>query len=316
MPRPPRNEATVIKIAQMRYEQGLSQSEIAEKLGVSVATVSRHLQIAMDHGIVEIRVAENLHRDTSLEKELSQAFHLRDAVVVINKYGASETSRVLGSACARFLSQNMHRGDIIGVSNGETVASVAAEMRRAKSRDHQVVTLIGGVGKAEEPTHTAQICRAFADAIDAKARILPLPAVVESSDIALTLRSTDAFQDINSLYSSMSMALVGIGSLHAASSSVRDGLFTRQQFADIEKQGGVGTICARFYDGEGRALKSGLEERTLSIFLDQFVQIPMRVGVAYGESKVAAIDAAVRGKLVNVVATDETTARALLRDAY
>ncbi|MGN6548630.1 MAG: sugar-binding transcriptional regulator [Pararhizobium sp.] len=296
----------------MRYEHGLSQGAIAEALGVSVATVSRHLQQAMNHGIVEVRVVDSVNRNTDLEKELCRR-GLMDAVVVVEQATEWETKRLLGRAVARWLAQRIGQGAVIGVSNGESVAAVAAAMQRVKANDLEVVTLIGGVGRAEEPTHTAQVCRTMAEALAGRSRILPLPAVVETGAVAATLRGTEAYRAVGALYETMSLAIVGIGALSADSSTVRDGLLTQEELGRISDGHAAGSICARFFDESGRPLASDLDERTLSIPLRTLARVPVRVAVARGDGKVAAIGAAIRGQLINVLATDATTALALLR---
>ena len=53
MSRTPRDEKTILRIARLRYEDGLLQNEIARELSLSEATVSRHLRLAMEMGLVE-----------------------------------------------------------------------------------------------------------------------------------------------------------------------------------------------------------------------------------------------------------------------
>nr|WP_326850331.1 sugar-binding domain-containing protein [Bacillus inaquosorum] len=52
--------------------------------------------------------------------------------------------------------------------------------------------------------------------------------------------------------------------------------------------------------------------RVIALELDQLREIPLVIGVACGLEKVKAIKAALEGKLVHVLVTDEQTAQALL----
>ncbi len=58
--------------------------------------------------------------------------------------------------------------------------------------------------------------------------------------------------------------------------------------------------------------ETSFERRVLGIELPAFLAIPRRVAVAGGPEKVPAIRAALAGGLVNVLVSDEDTARALL----
>ncbi len=54
----------MIKIAKMYYQQGLTQTEISKRLGISRPTISRLTQDALDQGIVRIEIA-NIPGDSS-----------------------------------------------------------------------------------------------------------------------------------------------------------------------------------------------------------------------------------------------------------
>ena len=78
-------------------------------------------------------------------------------------------------------------------------------------------------------------------------------------------------------------------------------------------RGAKGSICARFYDGDGAMLHSEQDACTLSIDLDKLALAPTKFGVAFGPDKVTAIFAAIRGRLLNHLASDSETADALIR---
>ncbi len=60
-------------------------------------------------------------------------------------------------------------------------------------------------------------------------------------------------------------------------------------------------------------MPSALDDRVVGIDADTLREIPRRIGIAGGESKHAAIHAAVTGGWVNVLITDTETAAALLQ---
>ena len=314
MSRPHRGEQTILKIARMRYEDGLTQSEIASEVGVSVATISRHLKQAMDLGIVEIRVAARAFRSFELERKLARKFNLESAVVVRSQQNPSNTMRLLGKASDVVLSEYLTDGAIIGVSNGETVAAVAESMRRSRASDLNVVTLIGGVGMAEEPSQTGQICRTLASKVGGKAWILPLPAVVENSEVAAAFRNTKVHTEVFSLADKMSVALIGVGAMTQGSSTFQYDQFSRELLEDVLANKAVGTICARFFDSSGRVIPTDIDARTISISLEQLATVPVKFGVAIGSDKSLAIEAAIKGGLMNVLGTDSDTTEILLAD--
>ena len=76
------NERSLIRTAELYYEEGLSQNAIAELLGTSRASISRMLDEARECGIVEIIVHTPVSKNSKLSVRLREKFGLRDAVVV------------------------------------------------------------------------------------------------------------------------------------------------------------------------------------------------------------------------------------------
>ncbi len=313
MPRPQRDHARVLHIARLHYEDRRTQAEIAHALGVSVATVSRHLQQAWALGLVETRVASSAWRDFGLEAELVRGLGLDAACVVRGAGSTAATERVLGEVAARQLEEVIAPGAVIGVSNGRTLAAVAAEARRARSADLDVVTLIGGIGRAESASQTGEICRTLAERLGGRAWILPVPAVVETAETAAALRASNAAAEVFALVDRLSVAMFGIGSMAPGSSTYQHGLFDAGHLGAMAARDAAGSICARFYDSAGAMIRSARDECTLSIGLERLARIPVRFAVAFGPDKLDAIRAAIRGGLVNRLATDGDTAIALVR---
>jgi len=111
----------------------------------------------------------------------------------------------------------------------------------------------------------------------------------------------------------LTMALVGIGSLPPSPLLRASG--NAVDPADQDKllaAGAVGDVCQRYFDWTGTLIRSDLDERVVGIDADTLRRIPHRVGIAGGQSKHAAIHAALTGGWVNVLLTDTSTAEALL----
>lgn len=311
MARPKPDEPALINVARMRYENGMPQNEIARNLQISEATVSRYLKLAMELGIVEIRVATRAFRNKALEIRLMERFDLPSAFVVDRRSSDVDTLQLLGNAVFRGIEDLIVSDTVIGVSNGETVASVAAAARLIRVDNLSVVTLIGGIGRAEEASQTGEICRTLARRIGARAWVLPVPAVVDTAQAADALRSTSGVSDVFQLIDRVSIAIVGIGAMTDGSSTFRHGLFPRHRLEAMIAGGAVGSICGRFYNSEGQVLHSDVDARTLSLSLDSLSNLTHRIAVALGADKVPAIRAAMRGRIVNVLGTDAETATLL-----
>ena len=77
------NRRILVKVAQMYYEEGATQSEIAEKIGVSRSLISKYLTKARELGIVEITIHdEGLHLFHQLERKVERLYNLREVVCI------------------------------------------------------------------------------------------------------------------------------------------------------------------------------------------------------------------------------------------
>src|SRR4051812_11745232 len=68
--------------AQYYYKDGLGQAEVAKRVNVSQAKISRLLALAREKGIVQISVADYEVRNKALEKKLSNQFKLKTSIVI------------------------------------------------------------------------------------------------------------------------------------------------------------------------------------------------------------------------------------------
>ncbi|MER2605043.1 MAG: sugar-binding domain-containing protein [Siculibacillus sp.] len=313
MARHRRDDDTILRIAQMRYDQRLPQNEIARVLDISESTVSRALKAAMDLGFVEIQISPTGLRDFALERRLTAAYGIDFAVVVQPRSGGVQTADVLGRAVARVIEDRAVGGAVIGVSDGDTVAAVAAAARRARSTDIDVVSLIGGVGAPQIPSHSSEVCRTLATGLGARAWQLPVPAIVDSEEAAEHLMQTSTVGAVFDLMGRATLALVGIGDISPRASVFRHGVIPSAKIETIAAAGAVGTICGWFYGADGRVISTEFDRRTLSVSPKALQAVPVRLGVAMHAAKAAAVKAALVGGWINGVGLDAETAEELLR---
>jgi DNA-binding transcriptional regulator LsrR (DeoR family) len=107
------------------------------------------------------------------------------------------------------------------------------------------------------------------------------------------------------------LRLIGIGQMDQKAQVHVDGFVTREELLEMMRLGAVGEVTGWAYDARGRIIKGGTNKRLTSIPPD----IPARsttIAAAVGTAKVPAIKAALAGRVINGLITDEATARAVL----
>jgi DNA-binding transcriptional regulator LsrR (DeoR family) len=137
--------------------------------------------------------------------------------------------------------------------------------------------------------------------------------VVGSADAARVLLSDRYVQEALGLIGTVTLALVGIGGIEPSRLLAASGnVFSASELQSLRNKNAVGDICLRFFDAQGAPVVTPLNNRVIGMNLEQLRRVNRVVGVAGGRRKVAAIRAALTGRLINVLITDRATARALI----
>jgi DNA-binding transcriptional regulator LsrR (DeoR family) len=306
------------KVARLSAEQGLRQVDIARRLNLSQATVSRLLSRARDAGILRIQVVPPVGLHVELEDALLARFGLADAVVVDGAPAGADPAQDLGMRAAGYLQATLGTEGTVGISSwSATLLAAATAMGAAvpvrPSRPRQVVQLVGGHGDPHVQAQAVRLLTLVAQAIGGEGVSLPAPGILGSASARDALMSDPALAPIVHAWSRVSVALVGIGSVDP-SPLVRDSgnAWGPDEVRDLARAGAVGDICFRFFDAVGQAVVSSLDGRVVGISGEEFRAIPRRVAVAAGPSKVSAIAGAASGGWLTSLVTDVHTAEALL----
>ncbi len=306
------------KIARMYYSQGLRQTAICERLNIHQSTVSRVLKRAERDGIVRITVSLPPGTHTDVEEALQSRYGLDEAVVVDCLDDDAQIARDLGAAAAFYLENALKPSDVIGISSWSAalLAMVNAMHPSQRFKGARVIQILGGVGSPTAEVHATQVTRRLADLIGGEATLLPAPGIVGSRDARSVLMKDRFVRQALDLFPNLTLALVGIGATEPSSALVSSGnVFSPQEIKLLAGKGAVGDICLRFFDVSGRQVITELNDRVISIELEQLRTVRRVVGVAGGRRKAAAIRGALAGKLINVLITDLASAQELLQQA-
>ncbi|HEU4908372.1 MAG TPA: sugar-binding transcriptional regulator [Propionibacteriaceae bacterium] len=306
----------ITKVARMYHERGIRQTDIAETLHLSQARVSRLLKRAAELGIVRTVVTATPGVYTEIEEALEERYGLAEAAVVDVEGTDEEIIAALGSAGATYLETTLTGGERIGISSwSQTLLAVVDRMQPFRLPGAEsVIQLMGGVGNSSVQTQGNRLLTEFARLVGANATFVPAPALVGNKTIRESLLNDPAMESVAREWARLTMVLAGIGSLPPSPLLRASG-----NAADLAEQdrlhaaGAVGDVCQRFFDAAGKLVPSDLDGRVVGIDADTLRRIPRRIGIAGGQSKHSAIQAAVLGGWINVLLTDTGTASALLQ---
>ncbi len=321
-----------IKIAHLHYMEDKTQAEISKMLNISRPTVAKILEEAKQEKIVRIQIEEPRLANIFLKDEITLRHLLGvEDVKIVNV--PSDNPDILcdriGSATANYLLNILKSGNRIGLDGGKTLRYFTEKLKVTnKIRDLKVYPLLGGLGTSEEDVILSpnKLSETFA-ANFPKSIVRYLYAPIIASDI-LTAR---AFLDSNSIRSlfeeinSLDIAIVDIDDDPEHSAMIERSIesdiesFSQADLEELKAQGAVGSICAHFFNAEGKLCNTSVERRVISVEAATLKKVPVVIAATGGRYKVDAIIGAAKGRLFDILVTDEYTARDLLdclRDQY
>jgi deoxyribonucleoside regulator len=301
----------VLKVSQLFYRDGLSQTEIADRLRLSRFQVARLLRVALEDGYVTVKILEPERWHSGLERQLEQRFGLRAAIVVdAEESGDAETRLRAADAAGRYLEDVLADGDVLGISLGRTIQAVVDQLPDRIDKRVEVVQLIGGSSRVATELNsmilTADLARRFRSA----PHLLFAPAAVAAGSVRRALLEDSEIKETFSLFGQLTIALLGIGSLAQGESSrlLYGGLIDDASRTGLLAQGAVGDVLSYVYNSGGAILNNAAGDRMIAISPDQLLAVPHRIAVATGKVKATAITGALAGGLVNVLVTDSQAA--------
>ncbi|MEI1249612.1 sugar-binding transcriptional regulator [Rhizobium aouanii] len=311
------NELRLIsRVAQMYHMEGRRQAEIAHHLRLSQATVSRMLKRAEAEDIVRTSVIPPAGTYSELEGALREKYDLPEAIVVEcteDRDGAIMAR--IGEAAAHLLEVTLAPGEIIGVSSwSQTIFKMVENIHPQKSAQAKyVVQTLGGMGDPSVQTHATQLTTRLARLTGAEPKLLPVQGVTSSREAKLLMQADPFVRETMDLFGSITLAIVGIGAVEPSELLARSGnIFSSRELSDLAEAGAVGDISLRFFDKNGKPVKTPLDDRVIGLPLEDLERVDRVIALAGGSKKTDAIAGALRVGVIDMLVTDKFTAQRLI----
>lgn len=304
------------KVAHYYYRDRLTMAEIGLRLGLSRHKVGRLLQEATETGVVHIEIRAPESTDADLEGRLEAAFGLK-ACFVVSVDEAQAGDAIKRQTCevgASFLFDLLKEDDTIGVGWGSTTFELVSHLRQYALPDCKVVQITGGNKWVNAHFDCHEVTRRLADRLGVRPIVLHAPGIVDKKETRDLLVDESSIGAVFSEFHNIDIAIVGIGSLlpQRASALLDSGYISNAEAEALERAGAVADVFSYFVDDAGGVVPSNLNDRTLTIGIEDIRKIPTLLGVATGAHKAQAVRAVVRGGFVNTLIIDSGLAKALL----
>jgi DNA-binding transcriptional regulator LsrR (DeoR family) len=296
------------------YIAGKTQEDIANALNVSRPTAQRLVSLCRSERLITFHMDHPVAECMSLAARLTGRYGLVHCDVVPADGTAATSFAGVTEAAAVFIERMLRakRTIVMGLGTGRTMRASAERVTPMSRPLHRLVSLVGNIS----PDGSARPYDALiklAEITAAQYFPMPLPMHASTSSQRKRLLEIESVQRNFAMAAAADIWLTGISQIDEDAVLYRDGFITRDELLELIRLGAVGENVGWAFDASGRILSRGSNARLTSVPPQTDTPQP-RICIAHGPKKVIALRAALAGRIVNGMITDEPTARALLQD--
>ncbi len=294
------------------YVAGNTQDEIAKKLGVSRQSAQRLVSLAVSERLIKVRLDHPIARCMELAAGLKERFGLLGCEVVPSDPEAPASNVGIALAGAAEMERHLksNHPKIIAIGTGRSLRACVEQMPPMDCPQHRIVSLLGNMMSDGSATAYNVVIR-LAERANARHFPMPLPVHARSLDEKRVLHNQEPVHNILELARQADVTFVGIGGLSEDAPIFVDGFLSRDDIRTLARAGAVGEITSWIFDKNGALIDGLINDRVASAPLRPGQENPV-ICIAAGEAKAKAILGAIRGKLINWLITNESTAEHLL----
>ena len=300
-----------LRAAWLYYVEGLTQSEVASRLGVNRITITRLLSDARSRGEIVIRIKSDFAPIVDIQRRLEASFGLSQAIVAPFSDEHGDPTNVIAAAAGNFVSKLMTHNLTVGVGWGRTLHTMLQYTEGRALENVRVISMLGGIAQARR-FNPAEFAWQFAELFGAEGFLIPAPAIVDSARTKHALLEHCGLEQVISMADACDVALLSSGGISSLTTSYRVGYISEAERQSLIDAGAVGDILYHFLDRHGRLVDHPVNQRVISISIERLVRIANKVLISGGSEKIDVLLAAVELLRPSVFVTDELTAARML----
>ncbi len=300
--------ALLYRVAHYHYINEYSQVEISQMEGLSRPQVSRLVSRAKELGMVRIEVVP--YRDPHfipLENDLKDCLGLADVHVFPDD--GPDPSRFI-TAAASWLSHELVRYRKVGIAWGRTIYRTSLRLLPEKGGESMTfVPLLGNTGTDVAWLQANSILDRYAASFSARAVFTQCSLVTPQNEAGgLEAQRLKLLEDS---WGGLEAVVMGIGGKPDFSQGFLKELAPALR-SDLIHADPAGDLFGHFFNQKGELYQIPETYHLAALPLERLKEIPRVICLAAGQEKAEAIIIAAKGGCLTTLATDETTAKAIL----
>lgn len=299
------------------YVEGKKRSEIAESLGLSPSTLSRVLKRAKEEGIIEFKITEPFLSCNIMETEIREQYNLKTVLVVpISpdlRQDSLEIKKKVALEGARYVQRIIKDDDVLGMAWGGTMYYLIQYLNPCRKVDANIITLHGSIAGCNRKLEVESLVKRTSMAFGGRSATITIPGLCSAGQYEAQKRYLNQ-KGFLELFKKVNICVSGIGSFYPNLDSLlaKTNYLSPEAMELLQDKKVCSDLMLRFIDQDGKECDTFLKDRTASISLEEYKNIPQKVIVASGEQKALSVRSALRGGLVDVLIIDYYLAEKLL----
>jgi DNA-binding transcriptional regulator LsrR (DeoR family) len=292
------------------YIGGMTQQEIADRLGLTRLRVNRLVGQARSEGLVRIDVRLPLASCVALEEKLKARLGLDDVAVVPTVPDADAQQQAIGEAAGLMLDALLKDGIGLGVGWGRTLRAAARRLTPRRFPASWVAALMGGLTRGSG-INTFEVATEFARTLGAECYYVAAPIYLPSAESRSALLTHYGLAEVMRRARGGQIALVSCGDLTPRSLLASTHIVS-ECVPDLRRAGAVGDLLGTFLDADGMPVDHPLNGRVMALPPAELKAYPISILASGGSEKLPIVRGILRAGYVRRLVTDEATGEGLL----
>jgi DNA-binding transcriptional regulator LsrR (DeoR family) len=299
------------RAAHLYFVLGLTQQQVAERMGLNRMKVNRLLAEARERGVVRIQIVSANAARMALEDRLLERFGLSFVAVTPSEAAPDTTlSEIVGRYAAQALQPLVAQARTVALGWGVTLKALAQAIEPSAGEGVTVAPLLGSLS-TRSSIDRFDAATLLAQRLGAECFHLPAPIICDSARSRDIMMGQSILREVLARAAAADLALMSCGGRR--SSTLRTmGFVTDAEIAELGAAGAVGNFLGYFYDADGRVVDHPVNARVVGLSPDEARRIATRIMISGGPDKVRMLGVMLSRGWVTGLVTDETSAKALL----
>ncbi len=306
--------------------QPIGRRSLAQNLDLSERTVRKHIKFLEEQNFLKASNAgskitrrgqrilkgldgyiKQLRGTSDLENKLSNLLNI-EVYVVPSGLNYEQSQKELGRFAAIFIKDLISDEDIIAVTGGTTLATVAEMMNRGQEKkDVTVIPARGGLGEGVE-IQSNTITAKIANKLGGKYKLLHIPDNLRQ-DTIFQLIEEKTIKEVLELARQADILIHGIGTAEVMAKRRK---IPAEKIEKLEHRKAVGESFGYYFNHQGEIVYS---TPSVGLKLSDLDRVDKVIAVAGGKNKAESILAVVSAGYQDILLTDEEAGKAILEQA-